>query len=99
MPRGAVRAESVASADFAIHLDLLSPDDRARVLAAVVEIERNPAWKPPHRWLAPPISEFSGCIADRSVPGFTIVYRVVDQGLAVELWELFTPNELPIGFA
>lgn len=82
-------AESVSSHEFRAAYERLPEQLQFEVTWAVEEIEQDPAWVPPYRYLAPFDSPFSGFIIDFSVEGYGIVYRVVDHGAAIELWQLF----------
>jgi hypothetical protein len=90
-----VVAEAVSSRTFQEAVDALDEGTRLEIEFAVYAIEEEPAWRPPHRYLAPPDSPYSGSIIDFSVEGYGIVYRVVDRGAAVELWYLFALPPAP----
>jgi hypothetical protein len=82
-------AEAVSSPTFQRAVNRLGDQKRFEVEWAIGEIEDDPSWHPPYRYLGPADSPYSGFIIDLTVEGFGIVYKIVDQGAAVELWYLY----------
>jgi hypothetical protein len=82
-------AEAVSGPSFQAAVEALTDDDRFAVEWAISEIEDDPAWHGPYRYLGSAGSPYSGFIIDLSVEGYGIVYRIVDKGAAVELWMLY----------
>lgn len=86
-------AEAVSSATFRAAYEAVQDEQKQfEITWAIDEIEIDPSWDGPPRYIGPPDSPFSGFIIDFSVEGFGIVYRIADHGAAVELWILY---ELP----
>jgi hypothetical protein len=83
-----VAAEAVSSQEFSRALAALDEGKQIEVDFAVWAIEDDPGWRE-NRYLAPAGSPYSGFIADITVDGYVIVYRVVDGGATVELWQLY----------
>lgn len=83
MPRK--RAEAVLSPDAKETLDGLTKSAKERVASAITAIEDDPSWKPPLRFVAPAGSKHHGCIIDLAASPYGIIYKIVDDGLAVEI--------------
>lgn len=85
-------AEAVSFRPFREALAALDDGKQIEVDFAIYAIEDDPSWGLRNRMLASADSGYSGFIADLSVDGWAIIYRIEDQGAAVELWWLV---ELP----
>ncbi len=88
-------AEAVQLPLFTAALARLDEGKQLEIDFAIYAIEDDPEWGAPDRFLAPADSPYHGYIVDLSVSGFAIVYKVVDQGAAVELWYLHEMPENP----
>lgn len=83
MPRK--RAEAVLSPGAKETFDGLKKGAREAVASAIDAIEDDPSWRPPLRFLAPARSKHHGCIVDLVASPYGIIYKIVDDGLAVEI--------------
>ena len=89
-------AEAVASLDVRLAMKNL-PDQRTleAIENAIYAIENDPGWNTPNRYLSGANDMEPGSIADLSVSGWAIIYKVVDHGAAVEIWYLYEINPRP----
>ena len=83
MPRK--RAEAVLSPGAKESFDGLGKGAKEAVASAINAIEADPSWKPPLRFVAPARSKHHGCIIDLTASPHGIIYKIVDDGLAVEI--------------
>jgi hypothetical protein len=87
--------EAVSSRPFREALAALDDGRQIEVDFAIYAIEDDPFAENEFRHPAPADSPYSGFTIDFTVDGYGILYRVVDQGAAIELWYLYPLPEPP----
>lgn len=76
-------AEAVSSREFSEAFAALDSGKQIAVEWALYAIEDDPSPTRPNRHQRP-----DGFIADGSVDDYAVIYRIVDQGAAIEVWYL-----------